>query len=219
MAISSQTAEYWPGDQFNLNADATLYALWQPSPPEGLEYAMTENGLEVIAYNGSEEEVSIPSEIEDETVWAIRSGVFGVLRTVYIPDSVMQIGEGSFVAGTVLAASPGSYVYEYAQEYGIEFMPVFPAGTLKLGKNVAVIETEAFGSGSFLFADLSRSSVDRIESKAFAGNERLKLICLPDCVSFIADDAIGSDVTIMTNLGSYAHTFAVEHGYFFIPIN
>jgi predicted RNA-binding protein with TRAM domain len=57
-----------------------------------------ENAIKITAYNGSQQDVTIPSQIQGLPVTHIGEMAFGVknLTSVIIPDSVISIGNGAF---------------------------------------------------------------------------------------------------------------------------
>ena len=78
---------------------------------------------------------------------------------------------------------------------------------------VRVIESEAFMNTEAEQIILPES-VEQIASRAFADSEALRLINLPDRLTFIADDAFaGCDgVKAVCSAGSYAYTWCEQHG-------
>lgn len=75
------------------------------------------------------------------------------------------------------------------------------------------IDAEAF-EGSTLENVCCQPGLLRIEARAFAGCAQLKVVDLPDTVTFIAEDAFdgSAQVTILAPAGSYAEEFAKAHG-------
>lgn len=85
-----------------------------------------------------------------------------------------------------------------------------------LPQAMKIIEEEAFMNTSFYYVVLPESATT-IESKAFANCGNLKYIYIPESTKNIASDAFQNvtSLTIYGKFGSYAQTYAEQHGYTF----
>ncbi len=214
---NSRESEYQPGDRLFLNHDVTLYALWQPVVYGSIEYTLRGGAYAVTGYSGNLSEISVPDEVDGIRVTAIAKNAFTGAPAgcvVYIPSGVTLIEEGAFAESAMLAALPGSAAQAYALRYGLGFMGVYSAGTLKLS-GVSCIEPGAFAGTNIKTADLSDCAVSRLESGVFEGCGALEKVILPASVTYIAPDAIPEGVKILAPEGSYAQRFALESGYEF----
>ena len=73
-------------------------------------YTVEDNSVTIIAYNGSEEEVTVPSMIAGNPVNVIGPDVFAknpYVKVVYLPDCIMEIDETAF--------SPDQQIIYYSQ--------------------------------------------------------------------------------------------------------
>ena len=88
---------------------------------------------------------------------------------------------------------------------------------LVLPNAVQIIGESAFENTAIRTVYLS-DSVEHIGSRAFAETPSLRIVFIPDSTKFIADDAFDghSDLLLAGNYGSYAHRWALEHGFAFI---
>lgn len=160
-----------------------------------------------IAFEGCN---SLLSMTIPEGVTVIPYGAFKnctALSSVAIPASVKEIGECSFLGCSGLTDVTYAGTQEQWSEIRIEndndcltmaiihYGPSEPSGIL------------------ILPADLTA-----IESQAFAGLTDVDAISIPATVKSIADDAFeGSDIVIIAPAGSYAATWAQEHGFIVNP--
>ena len=89
------------------------------------------------------------------------------------------------------------------------------ADTLTLPADLTAVDDQAFYGDQSLGTVVLPEHLETIGSKAFAGSG-VKTVNLPDSLTFIADDAFDDTaVTALTvNEGTYAYTWAVNHGYF-----
>ncbi len=218
-SANGQSGEYQAGDSYTLNADIKLYALWTKLPTDRIGYESTNEGGQSVGYEGDKRGVSIPESIDGQTVRALRKGAFKNVDTVCVPETVTLIEEGAFEEGTLIVAAPLSCAHEFARLYGFDYSPAFPGDTLRLTGEVRVIEEEAFSGTGFTYVDFSQIKLERMEQNAFAGNQSLRRMYLPDTLTYIAAGAIPSQAAIMARPGSYAEKYAVTNGYRFVPIN
>ena len=86
--------------------------------------------------------------------------------------------------------------------------------TLKMPANLKIIEAEAFYGDQAISRVVLGDQVTEIRSKAFAKSS-LTSINLPASLNIIADDALPrpEQVTVTVEQGTYAYTWAKEHGY------
>ena len=145
----------------------------------------------ITEYNGTDKNVSIPSEIGGNTVTAIGASAFQNntnISSISIPDTVTQIGQEAFADCTSLSS-----VY-------------LPSSLKQIGIG-------AFYGCSSLNSIEIPDSVTTIGDEAFADCTSLRTITIPSSVTSISDDAfIGCDsLTIVCTEGSPAHNFAVNN--------
>ena len=79
---------------------------------EYLRYTVEETSVTIVGYNGTENEVMIPTQIAGNPVNTIAKGAFAdcsTVKKVYLPDTIMSIEEGAFAAGqeVVYKSNPG----------------------------------------------------------------------------------------------------------------
>ena len=88
------------------------------------------------------------------------------------------------------------------------------AESLTLPASLQIIEEEAFCDDTSLSRVVLSDHITEIRAKAFWGST-LTDINLPDSLTFIADNALPSpdQVHVTANEGTYAHDWAVAHGY------
>ena len=161
---------------------------------EGMEFLITPCLKEE---NGTLTELSDPVYMESygETLslslQAPSVGTF--VLNVLVRDNIRPNGE-AFIGGEVSVHSP------------------FTASTtLHLPASLTAVQEEAFLDTAATSVVVPEGCI-RIESKAFTG-PNLLAVSLPKSVAFIADDAIVSGVTVWCVPGSYAASWAQDHGY------
>ncbi|MBR1686488.1 MAG: leucine-rich repeat protein [Clostridia bacterium] len=147
--------------------------------------------------NGTLIELSDPVYMESHgetlsfSLQAPSAGTF--VLNVLVRDNILPNGE-AFIGGEVSVQSP------------------FTASTtLHLPASLTVVQEEAFLDTAATSVVVPEGCI-RIESKAFTG-PNLLAVSLPESVNFIADDAIASGVTVWCVPGSYAASWAQDHGY------
>ena len=89
------------------------------------------------------------------------------------------------------------------------------AETLTLPADLTAVEDQAFFGDESLETVVLPERLETIGSKAFAGSG-VTAVNLPDSMTFIADDVFDdtSIAALTVNEGTYAYTWAVNHGYF-----
>ena len=91
------------------------------------DYYVLENGtIEIAKYKGSENELTIPNEIDNKCVTSIGDSAFfycNSLTSITIPDSVTSIGSEAFADCESLTLTVGrdSYAMQYAKENGLNY--------------------------------------------------------------------------------------------------
>lgn len=107
---------------------------------------------------------------------------------------------------TTLISATRHYIYEWLQP---DF--ILPA-------SLTIIDSEAFAGGAFRYAKLPEQAII-IEENAFADCSNLMYIYIPATVTQIDQDAFGSrtKLTIFGKTGSAAQSYALNHGFTFIP--
>ena len=194
-------------------------APWYPYR-ETVTTVMIEDGVTSVgsqAFSGMKriEEVVLP-----ETLTGIDSHAFAdcpALVSLRMPESLIQIHE-DFVtdcATALLFVRPYSFTERFAASHGMRYeywLKPFQADAF-LPPDITVIETESF-AGSGITGIALPDGTERIETRAFAGCELLKMIYIPESVVEIADNAFEDvpELCIYTPEGSTADTWAKNHG-------
>lgn len=154
---------------------ADAFSALSPCPAEDLMLDVTEDGICITGYKGTDVTVVIPSEIDGQRVVEIADGAFKdvtTLRAVCIPESVSRIGFGTFEGcdGLVTLKLPYSAaIYEIDDKDGF-FGHVFGATDYKL--NAANIP---FRLENIIFT----GGGDTVPAGAFYDCNDLKAITLP----------------------------------------
>ena len=94
------------------------------------------------------------------------------------------------------------------------------ADTLYLPAALTIIEEEAFAGDQSISKVVLPDKVTEIRSRAFA-NSSLSEINLPSSLAFIADDAFDGPekVRVTSEEGTYAHSWAIDHKYYGIKLS
>ena len=148
-----------------------------------LDYAR--NGIMINGYDGTDDSVVIPEEIEGIPVVAIDSQAFGWrdMVSVVIPDSVTYIGNGAFVACSKLESVrlPAGLTYLEANVFADCLM----LNDIELPDGLEIIGESVF-AGCCSLTDIEiPDSVKHIELAAFYGCTSLSFIALPDGLGYI----------------------------------
>ena len=120
-----------------------------------------------------------------------------------------RVREGRFMKRSsfpvVLIALFLSIVFLFSAAYAD--VMTFPADTKEIGR-------EAFRGDSSLTEAVLPEGIDKIGEKAFL-ESGLRKINLPKSISFIGDDALGTDksITVIAEEGTYAYQWASENGF------
>ena len=154
------------------SADSTVELIQTSKTYGDFQYWEINHGeeVEIIAYEGSETNVEIPSEINGKPVTSIGDKAFYACEkivNVVIPDSVTNIGSYAF--------SGCKFLEHINIPYGIKTIPIC-----------------AFSNCYFLDNITIPNSVTKIECGAFTMCQRLRSISIPDSVTYIGIDAFSS---------------------------
>lgn len=165
--------------------------------------------------------IYLPEGIEAIENWAFQNNTG--LEWIMIPRSVTRIENLAFEGSDLVKIYcwEGSTAHQYAMNHNIPYClldtPIDnPDFTLPSG--ITVIEAEAFYGIPAKRIKLPQD-VRSIGNMAFANCRNLTGIYIPDSCTFIAANAFfsaGNDLTIYGNIGSYAETYAYDHGYQFV---
>lgn len=181
------------------NIPYTIYEMRkQESSVEYKDFDIETSDGEIMVkyYNGKDEEVVIPEEINDKKVTSIASWAFAhndKITSVIIPDNIQFIGDFTFSHCTSLK-------------------------NVTLSNSIDEIYTDTFSSCEALESIKIPDSVIVIRNGAFSSCTSLKSIEIPNSVTKIDEDAfLGCDsLTIHGAKGSYAESFAKEQNIKFV---
>ena len=207
----------------------------KPFETEGIIYSLSGDNsyAEVVAYNGSSLNVVISDEYEGKPVRAVSSDAFisSNIVSVYIPDSVTEIGETAFKGCTYLkTVNIGDGVISIGQEAFSDCISLtniiipdkttvisayafFNCISLKeavIGNQVTTIEDSAFENCTALADVTLGKNIKSISARAFYSCSSLKSIEMPDTLTTIENYAFYycsalSDISIpdgITYIGS-----------------
>ena len=187
-------------------------------PTDGIAFELSEDGTYaiVMAYNGTEKSVRIPSEYKGVPVKAIFKEAFkegyadAKISAIVIPDSVTEIGSLAFSGcGGLECVKMGDGVTDIG---GYAFSSCSSLSEIKLGKGVVNIGVGAFAKCVSLSSVIMQDGVKTIGDKAFSGLGSLERIVIPDSVTEIGESAFSecsalSSVELgkgVTRIGAYA---------------
>ena len=153
-------------------------------------YELLQDGTaEITGYNGSVEEVVIPSEIDGHTVTSVADEAFKGNETITkatFPDSVVRIGRLAFVECKNLAeiTVPASVTYIGNSAFSdTEWFDNQPDGAIYLGKVCYRYKGECPEEYTV------KNGTTCIAGAAFFGQNKLKKFVCPDSVLAIGDNA------------------------------
>ena len=218
------------GDSSSTNS----YPVLSVSEPDGTNDKLTftlnndrqSYGVSAKYYSGDYGAVVIPATYQGKPVTVIREGAFrytSTLTRVYIPHTIVEIGDGAFFSSTdlvtieVSAYNPVYASFDYClYNKNLTELIRFPAGrkTLSFPGNITTIKKEAFSQ-----CDVSRinnwpDSITTIEDKAFEGATTGNSFTLPKNVTTIGEEAFNgcpfSQITFgnqIQEIGAYAFEY------------
>ena len=152
---------------------------------DGYTAGLIIEGDSVHQYTGSSEIVYVPSFWNGETITTISDYAFECtsVREVYLPDSIISIGDYAFCNCTSLTSitlpdsvtSIGYFAFAYCHSLT----------SVTLGNNVTLIDDNAFSGCVSLTSIIIPDSVTSIGDYAFSGCVSLTSIIIPDSVTSI----------------------------------
>ena len=187
-------AEYLSGSIFNIDADITLYAVWEANIFNGLLYTIDNNQVTITGFDNSISDVIIPSEIGGYPVVKIDEWAFEYadnLGSVVLPCTVKNIGYGAFY---------GCYnLREIEIPDGIIRIEDYAFAECNLSWNcmgsdfVLPNSITHIGNGAFALTNISNivlpSGLTTIKGDTFDFCESLTEITIPSSVTTIEDRA------------------------------
>ena len=171
---------------YSYETDITLTAKWALIDGDYEIKDIDENTTAVIAYLGIDENIEIPSILNNKEVKKINKNAFynnKIVKSIIIPESVTSIGDYAFNRCSSLLSitipksvtSIGSYAfYDCSSLTSIEI----PENVISIGKS-------AFNRCSSLTNFKIPSSITKIESATFASCSSLSSIEIPESVTSI----------------------------------
>lgn len=191
---------------------------------------------EIIKYNGSDSEVTVPEDFNGYTVVHIGEEAFykcGSLETVHIPDTVTEIGAYAFrgceklkkaTLGKSVTSIDGYAFYGCSALADINFPDSLTSiGSLALS-NTAWYESHPYGlvyAGKVLYNDhysydedvVIEPGTKGIAEKAFYNHSSLKSVIIPESVTVIGDWAFDG-CTSLENVNIPASVKSIGDGTF-----
>ncbi len=149
-----------------------------PAPYE-FEYQYSDyyQGIEILKYTGKDADISIPAEIEGQSVTAIGAMAFikcNSLRTVTVPDSVKIIGAGAFeLCASLEKVTLPQNLREIPKDL---FFQCPKLNEVNIPNGVTKIGNSAFSGCKSLTGIKIPASVTALGSSVFAGCTKLKKI-------------------------------------------
>ena len=154
------------------------------------EYMDTAGGVMIRKYIGTNTDVVIPSQLDGKAVVMIDDYAFDkskLLTSIVIPDSVVGIGRGAFLAceSLVEITIPDSVTSIASSAfYGCTSLE-----SIAMPDSVMSIDAYTFSRCTSLVEIVIPGSVKNIEYEAFEGCTLLESITIPDSVESINDYA------------------------------
>jgi len=114
-----------------------------------------------------------------------------LITSVVIPNSIVKIGQGVF-ANTPLSSIS---IPNSVQNIGAEAFRGTKLRAIEIPNSVTTIEALAFYETILTSIEIP-NSVSRIEDQAFGGNLSLKIVSLPDGLSYVAPNAFARSYSL-----------------------
>lgn len=176
----------------------TVYGLDEET---GFKYSLSDKGVTLEKYTGTDTEVSIPSTINGKTVTNIGKWAFAFasnaknITSVTIPDTVVSIDEYAFNACTNLE---NVIIPNSVQTIGKRAFYGTAVKSVTIPNHVKSIGNEAFSNCKNLEIVQIPNSVKTIGSNAFNGTA-IQTISLPDSITSIGTNALKGIEKIIVN--------------------
>ncbi len=183
-------------------------------------FVTEEDGAVITGYLGSDESIVIPDELGGHPVVAIGNYAFSsqkysgtsLLRTVAIPDTVMQIGIGAFRSRSKLERIIFSPNSQLRQIDNSAFFNCPALRDVQLPSRVERIGHNAFGSCTSLTSIHIPASVTRMEINPFSGCKALTSITVaPENEFFTVADHMLIDRQPRESIYDDPHTITTSH--------
>lgn len=223
---------------------APRLSLPAPAVPERLRsltsdgdwtYSSDEGGVTLWGYNGTETEVTVPAEIDGQTVVSVGQ-IFAQntsLVSVSLPLGVTALADYAFYGCTALTTVTGS-ISSYGRSvfYGCSALTAFPflpegltaipdflfygcesLTELSIPESVTAIGEAGIYGCSALETLTLPTALESIGKQAFNWCTKLSELDIPDTVTAIGDFAFYPNTTPIVGEGSYAQRYCAEKGY------
>ncbi len=212
----------WAGLAMAMVLAVSLLCMGQPVLAQELtqgdfEYQITENGVEITGYSGSDAQVTIPETLDGQPVVGIGPAAFALNQTleqVTLPSTLEYIEDSAFLLCTNLSQIQFSQevpevlqvgesilrntAWWEAQPDGLVLLGYTALGwkgevpsTLVLDEGVTAVANQAFSSNYLSASNLLRvevgDSVQWLGSQVFAGQSSLLRVFLSDSVTYLGE--------------------------------
>lgn len=187
-------------------------------PETGIIYAPYEDGIAVRGYQGSADELTVPSYLCELPVIAVLDQAFtdpGAPVLVTLPSSVREIS-------AVSMPSEGKYIVPVASDAhaavslsGLAYECSYPDNTLFFPGMLQEVHEDAFTDAEKIeCVDLSKTNVVLICQGAFSDAGNLRCVCLPEGSLIVESGAfdLTKDIVYVVKSGSCAEAWALENG-------
>ncbi len=206
--------------------NTSLYAKYEYGT-DGIIYAASENGYEVIGYNGIDTDVIIPETHSGLPVVSISSSAFNgqsSITDIIVPNSVTLIGEGAFSGCSKLESITIPFVGGSASATSESRLTLFGYifGTISYTGGVVTCQTlDCYSSGRseyyYIPSTLKKVTItggNRINSCSFYNCSTLTNIIIPDSVTSIESYAF-YDCDSLTSVSIPDGVTAIYHHAFY----
>ncbi|MBO5135943.1 MAG: leucine-rich repeat protein [Clostridia bacterium] len=170
------------------------------------------NGYPVKDINNVFKESNIKSIVLPETILSIKDSAFYNcinLKSITIPNSIKAIGNSAFYNCDGLTSIT---IPDGVEEIGDKaFETCSNLETVIVGKGVNVIGSSAFGYCYKITSITLAEGLETIKGKAFYDCEGFIKIKIPSSVTTMYTTSFSSNIVLMVDHNSYAHTFAVNN--------